>query len=360
MTEGATTEPAVTVIVAAYNCAGYIAECLQSLKDQDSGDFEAIVVDDASTDGTAEVARGFLSDGRFTLIESERNGGPGPGRARNKALDAARGEYVLYVDADDFLRKDALGKLIERARAQDLDELVYSAQTFHESNAAMKVLNEDFSGREDFEGVGTGPEMLAFHSDRGQYYAPGQLRMIRRAMIEREGIRFPEGIIHEDELYSFFTAAASKRSSFLNEPLYLRRQRTGSIMSSRRHTAESVIGMLTSICVLRRWVAAHAASLDDGFLRATGRIVAQWSAKVAGDWDGSLTDGERARIADGLFADGREELFFHILGSGDVAVQAADEYRGSLTYRVGDLVVRAPRAVRDHVKAAVRRSQVRS
>ena len=348
--------PAATVIVAAYNCEKYIGDCLQSLKDQDFTDFEAIVVDDCSTDGTVSVARQFLDDPRFELICSERNGGPGA--ARNKALDVACGQYVLYVDADDMLRHDGLLLLVGRARSQDLDELVYSAQSFHEDEAAAKVLGEDYSGRDPFDGVGTGPEMLAFHSSRGQYYASGALRMVRRALLEEAQIRFPEGIIHEDELYSFFIAAASKRSSFLDEPLYLRRQRAGSIMGAQRRTAASVIGVLTSICVVRRWISRHASEFDDEFLRAAGRIVAQWSRVVARDWDTCLSERERAEIASGLFPDQRDELFFNVLGAGDVAESAAGEYRDSRTYQVGNALVSVPRKVRDRAKAVLGRKRV--
>lgn len=358
-TESGQAHPAVTVVVAAYNCERYVRECLQSLREQTFGDFEAIVVDDASTDSTVHVVRAFLDetgDTRFTLVLSERNAGPGA--ARNKALDRAAGEYVMYVDSDDRLARNALEMLVSRARRQQLEELVYSARSFHEDAAAKALMDEDYSGREPFDGVGTGIELLTFHSERGQYYASGALRMVSRDLLEREHIRFTEGIIHEDELYSFFIAVHSKRSSFLDEPLYLRRQRVGSIMGSQFRSAKSAVGILTSICVVRRWVAANAATLDDAFLRSVGRIVAQWSLVVAREWNQNLSESERALIADELFADERDELFFSILGPGDVMLQAESEYRDSLTYRVGDAIVKVPREVRNRLSVVKNRRAV--
>ena len=103
-------QPDVTVIVAVYNCEAYVGECLESLRSQTRGDFECIVVDDASTDDSVEAVRAQIADdGRFTLIEKAENGGPGA--ARNEALGCARGRYVMYVDADDRLHVSMIEKL---------------------------------------------------------------------------------------------------------------------------------------------------------------------------------------------------------------------------------------------------------
>ena len=175
--------------------------------------------------------------------------------------------------------------------------------------------------------------------------------MFRREMLEQAGVRFPEGIIHEDALFAFMAMTASERSSFLNEPIYLRRQRAGSIMGARRRTADSVIGHLTVIGCVRAWIAQHAAECDDAFLQAAGREVGRWSQLVAHDWKELLTDGERAAIADGLFVDDRRTMFFDILGAGDAAERAAAEYRDSQTYRLGDMIAAVPRKARVRVRA---------
>ena len=352
-----TSVPAVTVIVAAYNCEDYIGECLLSLQEQTFADFECIVVDDCSTDDTVDAVRMCMEgDDRFALIALTKNGGPGA--ARNAALDRARGEYVMYVDADDRLAHDGLRKLIERARAQQLDELQFNAQSFYEDGAAMQVMSEDFEGRESFEDVATGPELFTFFSDRNQYFSQGALRMFRREMLEQAGVRFPEGIIHEDALFAFMAMTVSARSSFLNEPIYLRRQRAGSIMGARRRSVDSVIGHLTVISCVRMWVADNAANCDDAFLQAVGREVGLWSRLVAHDWAELLSDEERAAITEGLYADDRRALFFDILGAGDAAERAAAEYRDSQTYRLGDMIATVPRKARVRVRAFKNRRKV--
>lgn len=342
--------PDITVIVASYNCEPYIAECLQSLKAQTAGDFECVVVDDASSDGSVAAARAAIGDdARFALVERAQNGGPGA--ARNVALDRARGRYVMYVDADDGLVADALAKLVARADAQKLDELYFSAQSYYEDGAVYDILNEDFSNREPFEGVATGRELFTFFSDRGQYFPQGALRMVRRELVELEHIRFPEGIIHEDVLFGWNVLVASQRSSFLNEPLYLRRQRAGSIMGASRRSVDNVLGHSICVSQIRAWVAEHADELDDAFVQAAGREVGKWCQAIARDWNDALTQAERDAFVAGLSLEQRLEFNFYMLGAGDAAERAAAEWRESQTYRLGDAVARIPRAVRIRLRA---------
>src|SRR4051812_28108863 len=92
-------EPTFSVAIPAYNAAATIAPALRSVLAQTRGDFEAIVVDDGSTDATAEAVGPFLEDGRITLVQQENRGLSG---ARNTALASARGRYVSLLDSDDL------------------------------------------------------------------------------------------------------------------------------------------------------------------------------------------------------------------------------------------------------------------
>lgn len=110
-----TTAPAVSVIMPAYNAAAFIARTLASLQAQTFRDFEAIVVDDGSTDGTAAVVRQAVAgDHRFRLIQ-QANGGVAA--ARNRALAEARGRYVANLDADDIWRPSFLQRTVAALEA---------------------------------------------------------------------------------------------------------------------------------------------------------------------------------------------------------------------------------------------------
>ncbi|QKS01296.1 glycosyltransferase family 2 protein [Sphingomonas sp. CL5.1] len=101
--------PVVSVVMAAYNGAALIGETLESLATQTLGEFEAIVVDDRSTDDTLAVLRGW-PDGRVRAIALEENGGPV--RARNRAFAEARGRYIAGLDQDDLCRPERFARQV--------------------------------------------------------------------------------------------------------------------------------------------------------------------------------------------------------------------------------------------------------
>ena len=341
--------PAVTVIVALYNCERYIAECIASLKAQTYADFEAIIVDDGSTDGSLAVAREAIGDDeRFVVVPLASN--RGPSTARNSALDLARGEYVVILDSDDYFVSDALAKLVSRARSQQLDDLYFSAQSFYESAALTATMREDFSQRPSFEGVASGRDLFVFFEDRDQFFTQGALRMIRRQLIEDEGIRFVEGILNEDILFTFQTLVASKRSSFLNEPLYMRRLREGSIIGTR-WTTRHIHGHFYSMQVIKQWLYENADDLEDSFLRAMGHRMGIWREICAHRWAHDLDEADRQAYVASLSSTDRVDFNNDILGSGGAADRVRDEYLSSITYRVGDTLLTVPRTVRDRMGA---------
>ncbi|HMM53351.1 MAG TPA: glycosyltransferase family A protein, partial [Burkholderiaceae bacterium] len=109
--------PLVSVIIPAYNTAGYIERCLQSVTEQTLRDIEIIVVDDGSTDDTAARVEAH-ADPRLTL---SRKPNGGPSSAKNLGLDRARGEFVLLLDSDDWIEASYLEDMSSAALAGELD-----------------------------------------------------------------------------------------------------------------------------------------------------------------------------------------------------------------------------------------------
>lgn len=98
-----------SIIIPAYNLEEYLAGCLLSIKQQSLNDFEVLIVDDGSTDGTGQIAQEFVDqDCRFKLISKE-NGGVSS--ARNLGLEYAVGEYIWFIDGDDYIHPDSLAYL---------------------------------------------------------------------------------------------------------------------------------------------------------------------------------------------------------------------------------------------------------
>lgn len=110
--------PLVSVIIGAYNTESYISQAIQSVLSQTINNIEIIVVDDASTDRTAEVAKSF-TDQRVRVLVNEQN--LGASGARNRALKAAEGEWVAVLDSDDWYAPERLEKLLQVANSENAD-----------------------------------------------------------------------------------------------------------------------------------------------------------------------------------------------------------------------------------------------
>jgi len=99
----------VSVVTATYNMAGYIAETLESILAQDYAYLESIVIDDGSTDNTAEVLQPYLETGRVRVVHQENSGQT---VAKNRGITESRGEFIAFCDADDTWRRDKLSKQV--------------------------------------------------------------------------------------------------------------------------------------------------------------------------------------------------------------------------------------------------------
>lgn len=109
----------ISIIIPVYNCAPYITECIDSLKAQTYQDFEVLLVDDHGRDNAMQIAREVAGDdARFRFLQTPANAGPGV--ARNVGIEAARGEYIAFIDSDDVWKQTFLERLKSVAKGRDL------------------------------------------------------------------------------------------------------------------------------------------------------------------------------------------------------------------------------------------------
>ena len=334
--------PTVSVIIPMYCCERYIEECLNSLMQQSFQDFEAICVDDASPDNCLEIARQLTQDdNRFTFLELDTNSGQSA--ARNVALDHARGTYVVLLDADDYLTSDALEKVVTRMQSDDLDDLYFNAKSFYEDKAAFATLVEDFEGRIPYEGTASGPELFTFFETHGQFFPHGALRAVRRDLIEDHQIRFVEGIIHEDLLFTLQTLVRSKRSGFLSDQIYMRRIHVGSTMAKPRRTMRNIQGHLASINWANGYLSENAAELSNDFIDAMTHRMNAYLDVCAHDYLEHVTEDEKRGYLASLLP--RERIKFNM----QVVMRAEswkETYEG-LNWRIGAAATKLPRALKN-------------
>ena len=123
----------ISVIMPVYNAGAYLAPAIESVLGQTLRDLELIIVDDVSTDGSLDVARGYAArDSRVRVMAMENNGGPGI--ARNRGIEAARSEYLGFMDSDDLMPPDAFQNLYDFAAKENLDIARGAMADFTDSN----------------------------------------------------------------------------------------------------------------------------------------------------------------------------------------------------------------------------------
>lgn len=219
---GSTAEerPAVTVVMPVYNAQRYLCEAVESVLRQSLTSFELLCVDDGSTDDTPDILREYAArDGRIAVMTQER---AGAGVARNLALDAARGEYVTFLDADDALDADYLLKMTDQARAAQADVVVGrtlrwqggAAATGEPHSLRLELLPRDlsvFCWRDV-------PQYIFNFCDGG----PGG-KLFRRDFIDSLRLRFPALPRAEDIVFVYAALGEASRIIAYDTPGYRRR-----------------------------------------------------------------------------------------------------------------------------------------
>lgn len=210
----------ISVIVPVYNSRAFLQEALDSLSGQSFDDFEAIIVDDASTDDSAEISFEMtLKDSRFKLVRRENNGGLSA--ARNTGLDHACGRFIAFLDSDDMLRPDALASLHSAAIATKAD--IVSA-LFTDKPGFIKERHKQrtmiFNSLEATENALYQKDIL--FSACGKIYCANLFR----------DMRFREGTWYEDIDLNYRLLQKTRSVTFINKKLYYYRPNPQSFINN--------------------------------------------------------------------------------------------------------------------------------
>ncbi|GAA2254832.1 MULTISPECIES: glycosyltransferase family 2 protein [Kitasatospora] len=225
--------PRFSVIVPVYQVEEYLTECLDSVLSQSFADFELIAVDDHSPDGSGAILDGAAEcDERIRVLHLAEN--VGLGRARNAGLEAAAGDYVIFLDSDDTLTPGLLEAVEERLKAcADPEILVYDyARTYWDGRVVRSSSAPVFAR--------PGPEVFTL-DDRPDLL---ELLMVvwnkayRRSYIDEQGLTFPAGY-YEDTPWTFPALLAARSITVLDQVgvHYRQRESGGNILAtaSRKH-----------------------------------------------------------------------------------------------------------------------------
>ena len=211
----------ISVIIPVYNVQEYLPRCLESVLGQTLQDLEVICVEDGSSDASPAILREAAArDSRLRIISQDRNGGVSA--SRNKGLDAARGEYVFFLDADDWIDADHLeamySKAVETGRDVIVNERWLKEFPDRSEHPSEKSILQGESGVFPVEYV------------QSRVYQTVWSRLYRRSFLEKEKIRFPEELRYGEDYYFSGLAEVLQEDSYVFAgPPYHYRQRAGSL-----------------------------------------------------------------------------------------------------------------------------------
>jgi glycosyltransferase involved in cell wall biosynthesis len=224
----------LSIVIPVYNVEKYISSCLDSVLDQDIDpkDYEIIVVNDGSTDSSLEIAQEYARTNDHIRVIDKDNGGVGS--ARNLGMDCARGNYMYFIDPDDYIITNCLKELIETCERCNLDILTFLSTTFTSTASNVKAVEK----KADFN-VSFDDDMLSSILSGEDYVATLEYRsevwwyLINREFLKSLGIRFVEGQYLEDAAFTLELFLEARRMAHLRLDAYRHRVTSGSAMTSK-------------------------------------------------------------------------------------------------------------------------------
>lgn len=215
--------PRLSIIIPAYNAEAYLQRCLDSIFSQEFNDYEVIVIDDGSTDGTSALLE------RYPQVKIMRQSNHGMATARNQGIDVSFGEYILFVDSDDELMPQALSNLVPHLNGEDI--IGFGTRILNEqtgTNTDIQLSTHDtkqYSGWEYFN-------RHRLETTPVHFVCVWQ-RAYKRALIEEHRLRFANGLRRaEDDLFTTQAFLYAQRVKNIADCLYIYHVRPNSITRS--------------------------------------------------------------------------------------------------------------------------------
>ena len=213
----------VSVVIQAYNAEKTIRDCLESVLAQDWSDLQVVVVDDGSRDNTLALLHQMAA--RDPRVEVVRQENQGVSEARNTALRRCRGEYVRFVDSDDWLPPDSIRKMVEKAQATGCDLVIAG---YNEVIGPMRT-RRNLEDREDTLDIAEVMDRLNRYAN-SFFYGVLWNKLFRRSLIESQRVSFvPWFRWGEDFTFVMDFLHEAKRVSYMKDVVYHYNRRVGGL-----------------------------------------------------------------------------------------------------------------------------------
>ncbi len=233
-------EKLVSVIVPAYNVENYLDRCMKSLCDQTYSKLEIILVDDGSVDSTPELCDMWGKKDERIVVIHQKNGGQCA--ARNAALDVMKGEYVMFVDSDDYVNRDMISQMVSSLEKNSLDFIRSGYMNVNATENAELTDSEDtekeslFNQKQIIENFLTAP-----YSRRKCFTAIMCAALYKTSLFKN--VRFPEGFIYEEGFVLPDIYLASDSAGYIDRSFYYYRENEEGTMATNKLTDKALKSM---------------------------------------------------------------------------------------------------------------------
>lgn len=255
--------PTVSIVVPVYGVEKYIGRCFDSVAAQTYPKLECIFVDDCGNDASMDIVRSriaaYRGDIAFRIVRHEHN--RGLSAARNTGTDAAEGGYVYFLDSDDLIVPDCIALLAEPLRERRVDFVLGNYVSGGDRVCYIPVKVSD--------GFISGNAEIRARYLRGEWFMMAWGRLVNRAFLLREKLRFVEGLLHEDNLWSFQLACLAESMCIVRAPTYIYVIRGDSITTAKsRKNLDSLVRIADEMDAFVRERALEADAGTAGFVAA--------------------------------------------------------------------------------------------
>lgn len=222
----------VSVIIPVYKVEKYLRQCVDSVLNQTYTDLEIILVDDGSPDRCGEICDAYAKKDTRVIVIHKENGGLSD--ARNAGMNIAQGEYIYFLDSDDYIKPDAIECLVNIADKEHADIVFFSMESFSEDEA-LPAWNIKI--KRHYETL-RGAETLKQRIKNKEWLPGAPLHFYKAEFLRSEHILFKKGIIYEDVPFSGIAYVRAQRVSMYDNPLYcyrIRKESTTTVQLSTRN-----------------------------------------------------------------------------------------------------------------------------
>lgn len=187
------TKPMVSIIIPVYNVEKYLNQCVDSIISQDYENKEIILVDDGSTDSSGTICDEYSN--KFDYIKTIHKSNGGLSDARNTGIDNANGDYILFVDSDDYIEQKSLDKIMKIASENECDVVFLEAQKVFTDGKKLPlgdgITTDGVIGK-------TRNEVLKFIASCPKYPASACTKLIKKSLLDNPELKFKKGVFSED------------------------------------------------------------------------------------------------------------------------------------------------------------------